>query len=367
MTMSELFSDHEKITTLSQSRQPAKHWRCSPGHLMAPLGWAAEPLLDLVLSDPALLAPILQLGRQRMHVIALAFSHVQVPFNPQLGDLVVRGPLSGVFDAVLGRRPIGLKRALGHLPFKVMLPQSYVRLVTLLEDPASATMIYHATTIDASWIDLFFDIPVPLRRVVARASAGFFIRISGLMDGLRVLVSRGAAATLEELVADLAQSTNPIQLIARINRLIEGLPLPEVWPAQHIAGARRIDRIDEIRSFARTWKNCIEQYASVLEHVSAVIYYWPHEVAPALCLVTCHGRLGWLLDEVKGPVNSDLPPDRLAEIESAFSSFGIPPSSAIAAIKRVANAVTQKDLNAFMGQLRDEDEPYNAYQEFDAS
>ena len=45
-----------------------------------------------------------------------------------------------------------------------------------------------------------------------------------------------------------------------------------------------------------------------------------------------YGRLGWFLEQVKGPRNVDVEPKRLANIRSAFSEVGIPPFSVISTI-----------------------------------
>ena len=44
---------------------------------------------------------------------------------------------------------------------------------------------------------------------------------------------------------------------------------------------------------------------------------------PAACLVCRHGRLGWFLDEVKGPRNANIEPEQRAIIDTAFADFGV--------------------------------------------
>lgn len=86
--------------------------RRSPGYLMMPFGWAAKPLAALLEADGSLYAALYTLTRRRMHLIALALAHRQGEIEASLARLLMLGAPSIVLDAVLGRRPMGLKRAL---------------------------------------------------------------------------------------------------------------------------------------------------------------------------------------------------------------------------------------------------------------
>ena len=59
---------------------------------------------------------------------------------------------------------------------------------------------------------------------------------------------------------------------------------------------------------------------------------------PAACLVQKYGRLGWFLEQVKGPQNVDIEPEQLSKIRSAFSDVGIPDYLVIAAINCMISA-----------------------------
>ena len=129
----------------------AVHWSVDsatvqgiPGYLMAPLGWAAKPLGLLLEADPSLYRRLFTLSRRRIHLIALALSYWAGEIDAQFARLLVAGPPSGVLDAVLSRWPNGLKRALGHLPVRVLPQASYRQLIELLNEPATAKLIYHS-------------------------------------------------------------------------------------------------------------------------------------------------------------------------------------------------------------------------------
>src|SRR5271165_6373755 len=106
-----------------------------PGFLLAPFGWAAEPLAALVHAEPSLLTDLFAISRPRMHLIALGLAHLNPPVPADIGPLLLRGLAWQVLDRVLGHRPVGLKRALGRLPVAVLQPANYRRLIDLLADP----------------------------------------------------------------------------------------------------------------------------------------------------------------------------------------------------------------------------------------
>jgi hypothetical protein len=122
----------------------------APGCLMAPFGWAAKPLAALVESDRSLYSALFTLSRRRMHLIALVLAHWQGAIEAPFARLVMVGALPIVADAVLGRRPAGLRRALSRIPPKVLLRASYRQLIELLEEPATAALIYSAGTLRGS-------------------------------------------------------------------------------------------------------------------------------------------------------------------------------------------------------------------------
>ena len=134
----------------------------------------------------------------------------------------------------------------------------------------------------------------------------FIDRLDHLPDGLHWLASRGAAASFEALVADLAAHIQPGQFIARLKALISELPLPETLPPDQIGKARRIDRATEIHTLGKRYKNCLATRAKQIDAGECAIYLWDEPAAPALCQVTRRGRLGWILSEVLGPRNAEL-------------------------------------------------------------
>jgi hypothetical protein len=66
--------------------------RITPGHLLAPFGWAADSLASMVEAEPTLLIHLFELNPARMHLIALTFAHLnEIP--PNISALLVTGSI----------------------------------------------------------------------------------------------------------------------------------------------------------------------------------------------------------------------------------------------------------------------------------
>jgi hypothetical protein len=341
----------------------------SPGYLMVPFGWVAKPLGATLEGDPSLYPALFTLSRRRMHLMALALAHWRGEIDASFARLIVSGTPAAVLDAVLGHRLKGLKRALGHLPVVVLPRKSYLQLVELLEDPAAAKLIYHLESLQEGYIGLLHSIPAVLRRVTAAAIERFGIQ-DGLGEGLRILAARGAAPSFDALVADLAAIRQPTQLVARLGRLVQQLPLPDLMPPAIVAEARRLDDVGEIGRLSKRFKNCLADcYLNAVNDGRTAIYYWPHALAPAVCAVNRHGRIGWALQDAKGPENADLPPARMEEIRCAFAAAGIPGEMAVEALEQAAGASPLRPHRIRRGWARrrnDAVELQEMFEEFEA-
>jgi hypothetical protein len=158
--------------------------------------------------------------------------------------------------------------------------------------------------------------------------------LDGLADGLRFLVCRGVAANIDELVARLATVTARPQLAAIVDSWVGMLPLPETIPPATIGNARRLDNVEQVTALGRAWRNCLGTYGSGIDAGNCAVYLWEAE-RPAACRVGRHGRLGWFLDEVKGPRNREIEPEQLQVIGAAFAGVGVPGTRVVSAIENI--------------------------------
>jgi hypothetical protein len=307
----------------------------SPGFLLAPFGWAAEPVAAMMRADRSLFADLFAIDRSRMHLIALAVAHLNLPVPPKISPLLMRASTRQVLNQVLGQPPVGLRRALRNLPDAVLSRENYRRLVDLLVDPQAAKVLHHADQIDDTAIRVLTDLPQKLRRPLAFAVADWPRKLHGLIDSLQFLVSRGVGSNVDELVAELATVTAGPQLAGMVEFWVGRLPLPETMPPATVGNARRLDRVGTVCSLGGRWRNCLASYGSSIDAGSCAVYLWEDADRPAACLLNRHGRLGWFLDEVKGPRNVEIEPDQLEVITAAFADVGVPSSQVVRAIETI--------------------------------
>lgn len=60
----------------------------TPGCLLQPFGWAAQPVAALLGSQPSLLAPALAMDTPRLHLIAFALAHLGQARAMRLGAVL---------------------------------------------------------------------------------------------------------------------------------------------------------------------------------------------------------------------------------------------------------------------------------------
>lgn len=291
------------------------------GFLFSPLGWVRDWAAAAVATEPSLLADICGITRTRMHLIALALSHLESAQHCDMALCLTRGRARDILDRTLGRRPKGLKRAINNLSADVLSPEGYRRLVSLLDDPIASKCLGHAAFFDDDDLQTLASIPVALRPAIIPSGQAF--PRGRIADGLHFLVMRGAAPDFETLVEELRTCRQPGQLSARIKAMIDTFTLPEALPPARIGLALRLDNRAELCALARKWRNCIERiYLESVDEGRCAIYLWADPQHPAVCAVERHGRMGWFLTEVRGPRNSAVDPDTLCRIELTFADAG---------------------------------------------
>jgi hypothetical protein len=329
----------------ASSQIPSGHDTASrpPGFLLVPFGWAAGRMLALLHQSPELIGELLYISPARVHLIGLALAHTEGGPDPELTHILIRGSAGEILDSVVGRRPIGLKRIFRCLPRGVLEPASYRRLIRLLDDPAAAKMLHHAGTIDDAAIKIIDDVPAEIRTAVFAMQA-WFRGMEFLADGLRCLVRRGAAASYDQLIDELSSVRQPDQMIAKIKMIVEALPLPDALPPASVGHARRIDRVAEVRDLAKRWRNCLESYIWRIDGGECAVYLWEHDGIQAACMMRRRGRLGWFLDEIKGPRNTDIEQPHLDLIVEAFDAAGTPPYQQIKAVEDIVDMAGVRGL-----------------------
>jgi hypothetical protein len=307
------------------------------GHLLAPFRWAAAPLAAIIQTQPNLLNQLFVMDRQRMHIIGLGLAHLLDDRASQFARILFTAPIRDAVHAVLGRCPAGLQGVLHRLSFAVLSRDGYRQLIDLLDDPASAKLLYHFKEKEiAEWmIAVLHEIPAALRPGLTGVVRHLAV-LNNVSAALAWLASRGAAPSFDALVADLAAHRQPQQLIARLNALITELPLPAGLPPKLIGNARRIDSHKEICQITVQFKNCISRYMTQIDDGTSAVYVWNEPGLVAVCHVGRHGRLGWALDRPLGPRNAELNDHGGQRITDAFARAGIPEVDLVQTIEAIA-------------------------------
>jgi hypothetical protein len=329
-----------------------------PGHLLAPFGWAALSLAALTQSRQHLLKDLFELDRPRMHVIGLALTYLDVDQFAISAPLLLTAPLRDAVHCILGRCPSSIQRVLRRLPSAVLSPEAYKSLIELLDDSRSARVLYYLdeTELTDPTIRVLRALPAALRPTLT-AIVNHVWLLDGLPAGLDWLARRRGNLNFDQLVDDLARQSQPAQLIARLNKLVGELPLPDRLPPKTIGQGMRIDTTAEICALAKEFKNCLISYTGQVDDGTSFIYLWDGPGLRAICHVARHGRLGWSLDEALGPRNAALNSDDWERIADAFAQAGIPASRlfhAIESIMRASAARAQRRLQSRAHEEQDD-------------
>ncbi len=304
-----------------------------PGFLIEPLGWVQARLSKAVETEPSLVDLLFGINQARMHLMALALAHLACDITPELALLLLKGFRKPILDLSLGyHHPFGIDRALHHIPPKVLAAETYRKLVDLLNDSVAAKFLHHAPSITEPMITGLHNLPPVLR---STAIIDIFNGISGMSrfaDGIRILASR-LAMPFDNLATQIGTLDQPSQVVAEIKRIVESLPLPATVLPNEIGGFRRIDSVANIRDLAKKWENCLNSCLLGVNDGTAAIYL--SDRLEAVCYVCRYGRLGWFLQQTKGPQNVTIEINQLLQIHNSFASVGIHTLSMIEAIKNI--------------------------------
>jgi hypothetical protein len=315
-----------KLTANSSTKWPL-------GFLLDPFGWAAPKVVDMLRQQPEYFPDLLHVSQARMHLLGIALAHVQNASSPDMVQLLFRGKANAILDTTLGHRPRGLKRAVRHMPHIMLTEESYRGLVELLADPLAVRFISHWLEIRNFTIRSVKAVPLALRALIF-PMLQTMEDMSSFPDALKSIASRSGKFSFDELVAYLASTKQPVQFVAKLTSIVESLPIPEGLPPSNVLHAKRIDSAKELRSLGRKWKNCLGSYVWSVEQGQSAIYLWQCAEIEAICSVTRKGRLGWFLEDIKGPSNARVWAPHRGTILNAFANAGLPPETSVEWILR---------------------------------
>lgn len=310
--------------TISDSDLPPAAALATPGYLMTPFAWVRSDLAPLIARDPSLAAHLFTLDQARMHLVAFALAHVKGTVTPALAATILSASRRAVLSAVLGTPPAGLRGVFDRMPPRVMPRQSYVRLSGLFAESRSAKLLSHTGDIDEGLIDLLSALPPALHSAALLRLRRRCHTLDGLAEGLGFLAARGAVADLDAFARQLGRSRSPREFATLVRTAAEALPLPDALPPARIGAAERIDDPGAIRDVARRWRNCLASLVGNINDGECAFYLWRSDGIEAGCLLRRRGRLGWFVEEIKGPRNREPVAAGMSLILAAFAAAGIP-------------------------------------------
>ena len=292
--------------------------------LFEPLGWTRQPLSQVITLEPDLLERLIRIDQRRMHLLALGLAHAREQITPALAWLLLEKSRKEIVETMFGYQPTGLGRILRHLPEKVLTAHTYRKLIDLLNDGVIATFLHHCPSISEATLIGLHNLPPVLRRPAIIAMGDRIDGLNRLVSGLRLLAAR-ADVPFDQMASQIGILDQPHQIAAKLRSIVELLPLPATAPPVEIGPFRRIDGAAELRALGKAWRNCLADFVSGINDGTHAVYLsdgW--QVA---CLLVRYGRLGWLLAQAKGPGNSDVAPDLLAQINATFGQVGAFPAA----------------------------------------
>jgi hypothetical protein len=125
------------------------------------------------------------------------------------------------------------------------------------------------------------------------------------------------------------------QVRAKIVKLAERLPLPDRLPSPRLGSFQRIDDAPQIRSLARSWRNCLAGHLHEVNEGTGLIYFSTDSGQPTAALLARAHRLGWALADIKGPKNIEIDAEVASAHYATFADAGIPRLVDIAAIRTI--------------------------------
>jgi hypothetical protein len=300
-----------------------------PGFLLGPLGWLNEQLSARRAPDPGFLSLLFGLEPPAMHMLGIAVAH---GCERSLLTTLFRQAPRAIVEQSVGFWPEGLDRLVRALPAMALSREQYRAIPGLLSDRSTAKFLQHQRAIDGLMITGLFSLPPILRRQTIFKLFGRCERIDRFVHGLRYLAER-VGLSFNVLLNELGSFDQTDEIVAKIAELVDNLPLPATLPPPFVSSFHRIDRVTEIRSLAKTWHNCLAEYLFNISEGTAAVYRSDNGEPRAVALVSRFYRMGWLLNQIRGPDNTDIERSYLVDYQTAFLKAGIPDYPDVAAIR----------------------------------
>lgn len=269
---------------------------------------------------------LLQLTSRQFHLIGFSLALWRRSTSPnvdvsELGELLASVPAKEVIGRIYGPTPRGLLRSLGKLPNHLLRPGAYVNLITLLEEPRAAKVLFHMDGISANTIALLTRLDPALRkpRLIALLRVP---RAAAIVEFLiEAILRHRSGVSRQAVLASLGSVGTAEGLEKWFCGWIEKTEFPSPpWNGNDVCVPLRT--IHEMRQTARLMRNCLQ--AKVVSVISGASYYYLRRGDPLSVVELVNDRLaGWMVSDMKGMENQRLPLRLASRIRDEFKTAGI--------------------------------------------
>ena len=293
----------------------------TPGFLLQPLRWAADPVMRMALAEPTLLAHLADLDKCRLHVIAFYLAHRQGGTEDRSDAVLLASTRSrDILDKAMGRPTGRLLGLLRRLPDRVQGRSTYTRLAALSLNSSMTNLMMRQSKLDFLAISRLAPVPLELlSESLLRAIGGDIDKLMSISETASWFSRRWNI----DAVARFAVVRSLSQLQVLVSDLIRALPPVPRLPPRVIGKATMIETSRELRQAGRTGHNCLARFVHDLEGNSAAFYVWKDDDEPIYIRVSRNMELGWFLSDMKVADNKRLADDRWQLVDRAFEAAGI--------------------------------------------
>ena len=299
-------------------------------------GWCSPAVAEMAACTPELERFIPRLSIRLLHLVAMALTlRRALPASSPLALGELAGWLTGlpakeVIARLYGRYPAGTLNCLDKLPQRVLPAESYRDLLTLLEEPHAAKVLWHMKSIGPGLIELLLALDPALRAPAFVKFARKAERVEAFDYLVVALLQIRAAESRTALLASLAHVTSDDGLGLWFNRWVRKAPFPAP-PWEGTAGLYPLQSAREMNQAAEAFGNCLRDLVPAV--ITGLRYYYVSTQNPqAVCELVKDPFLGWALGEMRGPKNAHFAKCTALPLIAAFEAAGfrkLPPVTSL--------------------------------------
>ena len=224
--------------------------------------------------------------------------------------------------------PDGMLNVLPKLPDKPLTQKDYRQLQGVLQCDTVRKRLFHAKRVCKH--DLYLgDIPERLPKkffygkvMLCIKSVDDYYRFCMLVRGAKLLGFKITERELKE-IDEVARTTQDMEKLSGwfMRKFIE-LPLPAP-PWKGNANILPVRSLEELKAVGEKFKNCLRGDGYVHSAAMRGSYFYVCESPPAVIRLSSDALFGWVLEEIKGAGNREIPYNQHNQICQAFFDAGI--------------------------------------------